>query len=53
MPDEAKRVDGITLMQKLINDGNAAVDGMLAGIVATHGDHLTRPSPPALARWPW
>lgn len=29
--------------QKLINDGNAAVDEMLAGILAAHPDHLWRP----------
>lgn len=29
--------------QKLINDGNAAVDEMLAGILAAHPDHLFRP----------
>ena len=30
--------------QKLINDGNAAVDEMLAGILAAHPDHLFRPA---------
>lgn len=29
--------------QKLINDGNAVVDEMLAGIMAAHGAHLWRP----------
>lgn len=29
--------------QKLINDGNAAVDEMLAGILAAHRNHLWRP----------
>lgn len=29
--------------QKLINDGNAAVDEMLTGILAAHPDHLFRP----------
>ncbi len=29
--------------QKLINDGNAAVDEMLAGILAAHPEHLWRP----------
>ena len=29
--------------QKLINDGNAAVDEMLEGIIAAHPDHLWRP----------
>lgn len=29
--------------QKLINDGNAAVDEMLAGVLAAHPDHLWRP----------
>ncbi len=29
--------------QKLINDGNAAVDEMLTGIVAAHPNHLWRP----------
>ena len=29
--------------QKLINDGNAAVDEMLTGILAAHPDHLLRP----------
>lgn len=29
--------------QKLINDGNAAVDEMLVGIIAAHGRHLWRP----------
>ncbi|MGL5010503.1 MAG: dihydroxyacetone kinase subunit DhaK [Paracoccaceae bacterium] len=31
------------LTQKLINDGNAAVDEMLVGILAAHPDHLWRP----------
>ena len=31
------------LTQKLINDGNAAVDEMLSGILAAHSDHLWRP----------
>lgn len=30
--------------QKLINDGNAAVDEMLEGILAAHPDHLFRPA---------
>ncbi|TNC73480.1 dihydroxyacetone kinase subunit DhaK, partial [Rubellimicrobium roseum] len=34
--------------QKLINDGDAAVDEMLAGILAAHGDKLSRPSPRAV-----
>ena len=34
--------------QKLINDGNHAVDEMLAGIIAAHGDHLTLASPRAV-----
>ncbi|MCU0906513.1 MAG: dihydroxyacetone kinase subunit DhaK [Rhodobacteraceae bacterium] len=29
--------------QKLINDGNATVDEMLAGVLAAHPDHLFRP----------
>ena len=29
--------------QKLINDGNAAVDEMLAGVLAAHPEHLWRP----------
>lgn len=29
--------------QKLINDGNAAVDDMLAGVLAAHCEHLWRP----------
>lgn len=33
----------MSLAQKLINDGNAAVDEMLAGIIAAHPDHLWRP----------
>ena len=33
----------MSLTQKLINDGNAAVDEMLAGILAAHPDHLRRP----------
>lgn len=33
----------MSLAQKLINDGNAAVDEMLAGIIAAHPDHLFRP----------
>jgi dihydroxyacetone kinase-like protein len=31
------------LTQKLINDGNAAVDEMLEGVIAAHGDLLFRP----------
>lgn len=31
--------------QKLINNGNDAVDEMLAGVMAAHGDLLARPSP--------
>ena len=31
------------LTQKLINDGNAAVDEMLAGILAAHPEHLRQP----------
>lgn len=34
--------------QKLINDGNAAVDEMLTGVLAAHPDHLYRPSPRAV-----
>ena len=33
----------MSLTQKLINDGSAAVDEMLAGILAAHPDHLWRP----------
>jgi dihydroxyacetone kinase-like protein len=33
----------MSLTQKLINDGNAAVDEMLTGIVAAHPDYLWRP----------
>jgi dihydroxyacetone kinase-like protein len=33
----------LSLAQKLINDGNAAVDEMLTGILAAHPDHLWRP----------
>lgn len=33
----------MSLSQKLINDGNAAVDEMLAGIIAAHPEHLWRP----------
>ena len=33
----------MALTQKLINDGNAAVDEMLTGILAAHGDLLWRP----------
>lgn len=33
----------MSLTQKLINDGNAAVDEMLTGILAAHPDHLWRP----------
>ncbi|MGN6464838.1 MAG: dihydroxyacetone kinase subunit DhaK [Rhizobiaceae bacterium] len=33
----------MSLTQKLINDGNAAVDEMLAGIIAAHPEHLWRP----------
>jgi len=33
----------MSLSQKLINDGNAAVDEMLNGIIAAHPDHLWRP----------
>ncbi len=33
----------MTLTQKLINDGNAAVDEMLTGILAAHPGHLWRP----------
>ncbi len=32
-----------TLTQKLINDGAAAVDEMLEGVLAAHGDKLSRP----------
>ncbi len=38
----------MALTQKLINDGDAAVDDMLAGIMAAHGDLLTRPAPRAI-----
>jgi dihydroxyacetone kinase-like protein len=38
----------MALTQKLINDGNAAVDEMLTGILAAHGDHLIRASPRAV-----
>lgn len=38
----------MALTQKLINDGNAAVDEMLTGILAAHGEYLTRPSPRAV-----
>lgn len=31
-----------TMTQKLINDGDAAVDEMLEGVMAAHGDLLTR-----------
>jgi dihydroxyacetone kinase-like protein len=34
--------------QKLINDGNAAVDEMLTGVLAAHPYHLYRPSPRAV-----
>lgn len=33
----------MALTQKLINDGNEAVDEMLAGVLAAHPDHLWRP----------
>ena len=33
----------MALTQKLINDGNAAVDEMLAGVMAAHPGHLWRP----------
>jgi len=33
----------MSLTQKLINDGNAAVDEMLTGILAAHPEHLWRP----------
>lgn len=33
----------MTLTQKLINDGDAAVHEMLAGVIAAHPDHLWRP----------
>lgn len=36
------------MTQKLINDGNAAVDEMLAGVIAAHGSHLTRVAPRAV-----
>lgn len=36
------------LTQKLINDGDAAVNEMLAGIMAAHGDLLARPAPRAI-----
>lgn len=36
------------MTQKLINDGNAAVDEMLAGVMAAHGSHLTRVAPRAV-----
>ncbi len=38
----------MALTQKLINDGDAAVDEMLAGVMAAHGDLLLRPSPRAI-----
>lgn len=38
----------MTLTQKLINDGDAAVDEMLTGILAAHGDVLMRPAPRAI-----
>lgn len=34
----------MALTQKLINDGNAAVDEMLAGVIAAHPAHLWRPA---------
>ncbi|PLL14581.1 dihydroxyacetone kinase [Tabrizicola sp. TH137] len=34
----------MALTQKLINDGNAAVDEMLAGVMAAHPGHLWRPA---------
>lgn len=33
----------MSLTQKLINDGNATVDEMLAGVLAAHAGHLWRP----------
>jgi phosphoenolpyruvate---glycerone phosphotransferase subunit DhaK len=39
----------MALTQKLINDGDAAVDEMLAGVMAAHGDMLTRVSARAIA----
>lgn len=33
----------MALTQKLINDGNDAVDEMLQGVIAAHPDHLWRP----------
>lgn len=38
----------MTLTQKLINDGNAAVDEMLTGILAVYSTHLYRPAPRAV-----
>jgi dihydroxyacetone kinase-like protein len=36
------------LTQKLINNGNDAVDEMLTGVMAAHSTHLIRPSPRAI-----
>ena len=33
---------------KLLNDGEAAVDEMLEGVLAAHADKLTRPAPRAI-----
>jgi phosphoenolpyruvate---glycerone phosphotransferase subunit DhaK len=47
------------MTQKLINDGNAAVDEMLEGVMAAHGDLLQRheraprATDRALERWRW
>lgn len=38
----------MTLTQKLINNGDDAVDEMLQGVMAAHGAHLLRPSPRAI-----
>ena len=38
----------MSLTQKLINDGNDAVDEMLAGVMAAHGRHLLQPMPRAI-----
>ncbi len=38
----------MTLTQKLINDGNDAVDEMLQGVLAAHGAHLRQAAPRAI-----
>ena len=43
----------MALTQKLINDGNHAVDEMLAGVLAAHPQHLKLAAPRAVVAKLW